>query len=574
MADCGRPGRRLSQRTAALYTRGVANEYDVCVVGTGAGGGVMIDQLTAAGFNVVALERGGELSLAEFDDDELRNVVRDQVFSPDQLETYRPAAGQPTETGRFSHIAFCLGGTMTHWSGWSWRFRPDEFKVLSTEGPVAGASLADWPVDYAEMAPFYERAEWDFGIAGDGGANPFAAPRQKGFPLPVHPARRASLRFADGAKKAGYRPFPVPMAINSAPYGGRPTCMHGGACRSYGCPINAKATTFSVSIPRARATGRLDVRTQARVFELPVKNGRVTGARYFDANGAVHEVRARQVVVSAGTFGTPQLLLNSTSGSFPHGLANGSGLVGANLQFHHHPAAMGIFDEDLRGYTGFETHTAIDDLHPSDAKRGFIRGGVVAELNTFTHQPIAYSLVLAEGMTKPGGRRWGRDLKDRMRAFPRTMTVAAICEELPMESNRVDLDPQVKDRFGIPVVRITKTQHPNDLAMFRWYEKKIAEIVEAAGAKEVYVGGIPGISLAEGRPQKGNDHNHGTCRMGDDPSKSVVDRWCRSHEVPNLWVVDSSVMPTNGGYNPTLTIMANAYRVADHFVREGKGHAL
>ncbi len=544
-------------------------ECDVCVIGTGAGGGVMIDQLTAAGFRVVALERGPELSLADFDDDELRNVIRDQVFSRDQLETFRPDATKPAETGRFSQIAHCVGGTLTHWAAWSWRFRPDEFKVLSTEGPVAGASLADWPIGYDDLEPFYEKAEWDFGVSGTAGANPFAAPRKKGFPNPAHPERVSAQKFAKGAKARGYTPFPVPVAINSQPYAGRPRCMYGGACRSYGCPIHAKGTTFSVSLPRAQATGRLDLRPDAMVFELPTKDGRVTGARYFDRAGAAHEVRARHVIVSAGTIGTAQLLLLSTSSAFPHGLANGSGLVGRNLQFHHHPAAVGIFEEDLRGYTGYEAFAAFDDLHPSDPKRGFIRGGVVAELNTFTHQPIAYALVL-EPALRGEGRSWGASLKERMRGFPRTLTVAGICEELPMADNRVDLDPSVKDRFGLPVPRFTKRQHPNDIAMNRWYEKKLVELVQAAGAKEVHPGRIPGVAIDEHTPQKGNAHNHGTCRMGDDPSKSVVDRWCRSHEVPNLWVVDGSVMPTNGGYNPTLTILANAYRVADHFVREAK----
>jgi choline dehydrogenase-like flavoprotein len=546
---------------------------DICVIGTGAGGGVMIDQLTAAGFRVVALERGPELSLADFDDDELRNVIRDQVFSRDQLETFRPEASAPSETGRFSQIAHCVGGTLTHWAAWSWRFRPDEFKVLSTEGPVAGASLADWPIDYAELEPFYERAEWDFGVSGTAGANPFAAPRKKGFPNPAHPQRLSAQRFAEGAKATGYTPFPVPVAINSQAYGGRPGCMYGGACRSYGCPVHAKGTTFSISLPRARATGRLDLRPDALVFELPTKDGRVTGARYFDRAGKTHEVRARHVIVSAGTIGTAHLLLLSSSSAFPQGLANGSGLVGCNFSFHHHPAALGVFDEDLRGYTGFEAFSAFDDLHPSDPKRGFIRGGVVAELNTFTHQPIAYSLSL-EPALRGAGRSWGASLKERLRSFSRTLVVAGICEELPMADNRIDLDPVVKDRFGLPVPRITKRQHPNDLAMYRWYEKKLAEVVQAAGAKQVHVGGVPAVAIDEHTQQKGNAHNHGTCRMGEDPSKSVVDRWCRSHEVPNLWVVDGSVMPTNGGYNPTLTILANAYRVADHFVREAKRQSL
>jgi choline dehydrogenase-like flavoprotein len=143
-----------------------------------------------------------------------------------------------------------------------------------------------------------------------------------------------------------------------------------------------------------------------------------------------------------------------------------------------------------------------------------------------------------------------------------------------MADNRVDLDPTVKDRFGVPVPRFTKRQHPNDIAMNRWFEKKLIELVQAAGAKEVHAGRVPGVNAIDEHPQKGNAHNHGTCRMGDDPSKSVVDRWCRSHEVPNLWIVDGSVMPTNGGYNPALTILANAYRVADHFVREARKQSL
>ncbi len=221
------------------------DEFDVCVIGTGAGGGVMIDQLTAAGMRVVALERGAQLTNADFmRDDELENVVRDTLFSPHQLETFRASEDVKAEPGRYSQIAHCVGGTLTHWAAWSWRFRPDEFELLSKEGPVDGASLADWPIGYDEMEPFYEKAEWDFGIAGDARGNPFAGPRKKGFPNPPHPERVGAQRFAAGARKLGYTPFPVPVAINSQAYGGRPRCMYGGACRSYGCPIHAKATTY------------------------------------------------------------------------------------------------------------------------------------------------------------------------------------------------------------------------------------------------------------------------------------------------------------------------------------------
>lgn len=544
------------------------SEFDVCVIGTGAGGGVMIDQLTAAGFSVVALERGPHLSTSEFDDDELRNSIRDQVFSANQLETYRASADATATPGKISDISHCVGGTMTHWAAWSWRFRPDEFKVLTTEGAVAGASLVDWPIDYEELEPWYEKAEWDFGVAGKAGSNPFEARRRKAYPNPAHPPRVGSVKFSGGSKKSGYTPFPVPMAINSRTYGNRPACVHGGACRAYGCPISAKATTYSVSLPRALRTGLLDLRADATVFDLPVKNGKLSGARYLDANGKEHEVRARQVVVSAGSIGTPHLLLMSDSGAFPQGLANGSGQVGRHLSFHHHPAAMGLFEEDLRSYTGLETHSAFDDLHPSDARRGFIRGGVVAEVNTFTHQPIAHALALPPAPS--GDRQWGTPLKRHINNFTRTMVIAGICEELPMADNRVDLDPTHIDRFGLPVPRITKRQHSNDVAMYRWYEKKLLEVVQASGASTVWPGRSPGAHIGDGAHQSGNAHNHGTCRMGDNPATSVVDRWCRSHEVPNLWIVDGSIMPTNGGYNPTLTILANAYRVADHFVTEAK----
>ena len=548
-------------------------EYDVCVIGTGAGGGVMIDQLTAAGFDVVALERGGRVGPVDFDDDELRNSIRDEVFSPHQLETYRFDDTSESQTGRHSHIAHCVGGTITHWAAWAWRFQPDDFRVLSKEGPVAGASLADWPISYEELEPFYTKAESDFGVAGDHTSNPFGAPQKAALPNPRHPERVSAKRFAAGARKLGYHPFPVPMAINSRPYGGRPRCMYGGACRAYGCPIHAKATTLSVSLPRATATGRLDLRPNAMVFELPLDTkGKVTGARYLDEKGKTHEVRAKQTIIACGSIGTPQLLLMSKSGSFPEGLANGSGLVGKNLTFHHHPSAIGVMDEDLRAYTGFETHAAFDDLHASDPKRGFIRGGVIAELNTFTHQPIAYTAAVSDDLAF--GARWGAGLKDRIRAFPRILLIALIGEELPMESSRVDLDPEVRDRFGFPVPRVTKHHHPNDIAMYNWYEKKLLEVVEAAGGKGVRPGRGDGLHISSTQAQRGNAHNHGTARMGKDPSKSVVDANCRSHEVPNLWIVDGSFMPTSSGYNPTLTILANAYRVADHFIREARRQSL
>ncbi len=545
--------------------------FDVCIIGTGAGGGVMLKELTAAGFRVVALERGPKLSVAQFSDDELEIIWRDALFSPDQLETWRPHAGAPTETGRFNAIAHCVGGTMTHWAAWSWRFRPDEFEVLSKEGPLEGASLADWPVGYDELEPFYEKAEWEFGVSGDAAANPFEGPRKKGYPNPPHPPKVSTASFERAARKLGYRPFPTPMAINSRPYGGRPVCMYGGACQQFGCPIHAKATPFSVLIPKALATGKLDLRPDAMVYEIPVgEDGRARGARYLDAAGNAHEVRARHVVVAGGAIGSPHLLRLSTSSRFPDGLANGSGQVGRHLTFHTHNLVHYLLDEPSMAWTGLESHAALDDLHPSDPKRGFIRGGVVGEINFGSKLPIMHGLA---GVGFPGlERQWGSGFKDYLRTFPHVVGLLTVLEDLPMATNTIDLDDEVKDAHGLPVPRITHRQHPNDLAMLDWYGKKLREIAEASGSRTIWEPYIPHLSLLEpDEPMKGaGAHFHGTCRMGDDPEASVVDRWCRSHEVPNLWVVDGSVFPTSGGYNPTLTILANAYRVADHFSAEAR----
>ncbi|MEE9608191.1 MAG: GMC family oxidoreductase [Myxococcota bacterium] len=550
---------------SAVATR---KTFDVCVIGTGAGGGVMLQELTAAGFDVVALQRGPHLQTSQFSDDELQVIIRDGLFAPDQLETYRHDAGESAVPGRYNQLAHCVGGSMTRWAGWSWRYREDDFAVLSKEGPVAGASLADWPVSYRQLEPHYQRAEREFGVAGRAGANPFEPPRGSDYPNPPHPDRRSSRIFAAGAGALGYHPFPLPVAINPREFDGRARCVYGGACQGFGCPIHAKATSLSVCIPRARASGRLDLRAEAFVFELPVgEDGRVRGARYFDRHGKEQEVRARQVVLAGNAVGSAHLLLLSRSGAFPDGLANSSGLVGRNLMLHHHAAVRFTTDQLARGVTGIEAHRALDDLHPSDAKRGFIRGGVVAEVNAFTRQPIVYAFSSA-GHPRLS-RAWGSEFKRFLREFPRAVTVGSILEDLPMRENRIDLDPEAVDRFGVRVPRITHRQHPNDIAMNRWYGQRLLELADACGAREKWLLQLPGTTrIDEKTAMRGSAHLHGTCRMGVDPSSSVLDSRCRAHDVPNLWVVDGSCFPTAGGYNPTLTILANAYRVAGHFIGE------
>ncbi|MBW2271920.1 MAG: GMC family oxidoreductase [Deltaproteobacteria bacterium] len=530
----------------------------------------MIQQLSEAGFEVVALERGPEIESSRFSEDELEVVVRDRLFSPHQLETYRADAESPAVPGRYNATADCLGGSMTLWSGWSWRLRPDEFKVRDVEGRVDDASLANWPIGYEELEPWYEQAEQDFAVAGAAGRNPFEAPRKRGYPLPPHPARRAGELFEQGAVKAGLTPFPLPVAINSKPHAGRPRCLYGGACTGFGCEVHAKSTSLAVCLPRARKTKKLDLRTDAEVFEIVVgSDGRAKGARYFDAEGATHEVLARQVVVACNAVGSARLLLLSTSKRFPDGLANSSGLVGRNLMLHHSALVRCLVDGPTRAVTGIEATRAVDDWHPSDDGRGFIRGGVVAEVSAFTRQPIVYALT--EPSRRGGAPRWGHKFKRYLRDFPRTMVIGSVLEDLPVESNRIDLDPGVKDRFDLPVPRITRRQHANDIAMNRWFRARLLELAASCGGRDATSFEMPGVAYVdENDAVKGSAHLMGTCRMGEHAQFSVLDRWCRAHDVPNLWVVDGSCFPTSAGYNPTLTILANAYRVANRLIVEAR----
>ncbi|MGH7858479.1 MAG: GMC oxidoreductase, partial [Candidatus Binatia bacterium] len=298
------------------------------------------------------------------------------------------------------------------------------------------------------------------------------------------------------------------------------------------------------------------------------EDGRARSVRYLDWKGREQEVFARFFVLSGNAVGSAHLLLMSRSGSFPEGLANSSGLVGKNLMFHLAPTVGFRIDEPALGSVGMSGHVAIDDLHPSNAERGFIRGGVIAETNAPGDQPIGY--VLSGRAASKMVRRFGADLKRFLRGFPQSVFVRAVLEDLPVEENRVDLDPDVKDGYGLPVARITHRSHPNDLAIQAFFTKRLLEIAEAAGATERWLVDVPGVTPIAGGLVPGGLHVLGTCRMGKERGKSVVDEWCRSHDVRNLWVVDGSCFPTSGGYDPGLTILANAYRVAARFVDEAR----
>jgi len=291
---------------------------------------------------------------------------------------------------------------------------------------------------------------------------------------------------------------------------------------------------------------------------------------YYDEDGKIQEQEARLFVVSCNSINSPVLLLKSTSSMFPDGLANSSGLVGRYLTFHMYPAVHAFFDFDVKGYMGHETDVTTDAIRPSDPKKGFIRGHVVQTLNALTKQPIIYAAAFSAGDPELK-KTWGSEFKDYLRQYTQSTALYGVMEDMPMYNNRIDVDTNFRDRFGEPVTRITHKNHPNDIAMCRYAMKTMHDILQAAGARRTWDSGLWGLTnIDETRSMTGSCHLHGTARMGNDPKTSVLDKSCRSHDVRNLFVVDGGFMPTSAGCNPTLTIAANAFRVADHIIDEAK----
>jgi len=545
-----------------------AEVVDVCVVGSGAAGGVMAKELSEAGLSVVVLERGADRRARDFSEDELKWPVRD-AWRDGHVETYRSDPQTDAAPGVYTRVVCTLGGAQTCWGASCLRLREDEFKVLSREGQVPGANLADWPIEYSEMEPCYEKCEGALGVAGDAGSDPFT-PLRRSYPLPPHPSKCEGELFCKGAEALGLHPFSTPRAINSRPYDGRPACNYCGACASFGCLINARGGSLVSMIQKAEETGKCEVRPNCMAREITVDaDGKVKGVMYYDAEGAEREQLARVVVLCANGLFSPMLLLSSASSLFPNGLANGSGLVGRNLMLHRFPTVCAVFSTETHSWAQHESDASLNDYRASDAGRGCIRGGVVQTVNFLTHQPIRYAkgfVAAAEGHLV-----WGQKLREAMSKWPRSMAVWAVVEDLPQVDNRVDQDPVAKDRWGMPAVRITYREHANDGALSQFFAARMKEILEAAKAEQVFQAGLAGPWAIGGRePISGSMHFLGTCRMGADPSSSVLDRFCRAHEVPNLFVVDGSCFPTSGGVPPTLTITANAFRVAEYIVQEGK----
>lgn len=541
-------------------------DFDVVIVGAGAGGGVAAYVLSVLGGKRVALLEKGRNPYPTLADP----VLRGSLFGNDEMKGRRYFAFQDPMVeprvfwdaakggyvkGEVQGLGVCVGGGTVQYDANSPRLQRADLTAKSSFGAIEGADVEDWPLPYDELVPYYDEVERLIGVQGQQGADPFAEPR-RAYPMPAGYPSKADRVFVEAAKSLGYHPHPMPTAVNSIYYRGRPACVNCGFC-PLGCPINAKGSTAVTVIRDALLGGNLTLMDQccATRIEAPGSGGKATGVRYLDPSGIERSVTASHVVVAANAIETPRLLLESG------GLGNGSGLLGKYLMYHKDFSLIALFDQEIRSYRGRCITKALADftVKPAGAGPDWMRGGYV-ELGGQIH-PVAFGteadqpIFSHKAIMIPGIQR------------RKMSAICMIAEDMPVATNRVELDPTVKDVYGRRVPRITYKAHPRDLAMADHYAEKLREIALKAGANTV----MPPTPLTPDQKYFDIESKHllGTARMGTDSAKSVCDPWGRLHECDNVWICDGSTWPTSAAFNPVLTQQALAFRTAARILKPG-----
>ena len=543
---------------------------DAVVIGSGPGGATAAEVLTRAGWSVVIMEKGRNHLLdradptqraGDYSNDEIKFITR-YFLGPDPLTEPRAfrrnaGEGEHTHVGEVNSIPTTVGGGGTHADGKVPRFREEDFRMLSVLGPQEDAHVEDWPLDYAELEPYYAEAERAIGVAGRAGANPFAAWRSGPYPMPPGAPMYGALLSSAAAAKIGLHPYEAPTAANSIAYDGRPACNNCGFCAFFGCPIHAKGDPVAL-LTKAMATGRAELMAETFVRRILTRGRRASGVEYMDAAGVTHTMEAGIVVVAGGAIETPRLLLLS-------GLDHPA--LGRHLMVHFQTIVVGHFPSlRLHPQKGRAvTHVHDDAMVQDDAARAaaaaaglpWMRGGMV--------EHSGGGLPIMEARHSPWGRRHAQamreaNLREHMWAF------IMQGEDLPYPTNAVDLSPSVRDARGFPVARVTYQPGRHELAASKYHGKILQSVLEQMGAEYVIHTSSPGVSyhgIGE-TPVPESRHVIGTARMGDNPDTAVCDRWGRVHEFDNVVIADSSVFPTASGYGPTLTLVALAARAAHH----------
>ncbi len=560
---------------------------DVVIIGMGAAGGILAAELSKSGMKVVGLERGPRLTTADFSgQDELRYFQR-QELRPNakrQPVTWRPNANARAIPLPILNYGNQAGGGTVHYGAVSWRFHDDDFRARSRTMERYGvsaipkdSSLVDWPLTYADLEPFYDRAEYELGVSGkagnlqgrkiDGG-NVFEAPRRREYPLPPLTADQSGVIFEAGARKLGYHPFSTPRAIISQAYRGRQSCTYCGFCQAFGCHVAAKSSILVTTLPEADATGNFKLLTGTMCYHVNTDNsGRVTSVSYYGPDGSNNTIEAELVILAPFIYDNTRLLLLSKTKKFPNGLANSSGQVGKHLMAHITPRVFAAFDDRFVNiYMGPSAQKhSLDDFNADNFDHGglpFIRG---AQLSVSPADLEAGPIGAAVSMNPPPGiPRWGAAYRDFLaKYFARYAAVVAQTENLPYADQTIDLDPDVRDQWGLPAPRLTYDwRRPNELARIEFMFTKLEGLAAAMGATRVWR-----APMGPGSP---GAHHEGGTRMGNNPKNSVVNRYGQSWDIPNLFIVGSSTFPTMSGFNPTLTIQALAYMSADAIVNRYK----
>lgn len=502
----------------------------VVIVGSGAGGGTLANELAQRGVKCVVLEAGKHFTQADFENDEWG------MFNKISWLDKRISAGGWHHTKTYPNLPAWIvkgvGGSTIHWSGVALRFQEHDFRTRTHYGTVEGANVLDWPITLKDLASYYFQAEKKMGVTGTQASG-----------LPAMPPNNHYKVIDVGARKVGYKQIIRPVASNSIPYDGRPGCQQIGFCMQ-GCKIGAKWSTLYTEVPRALATGNVELRPESMVLQIVHdKSGKASGVLYMDKDGKRQLQSARVVCVAGNSIESPRLLLNSASSMFPDGLANSSGQVGRNYMNHATAAAVAIHRKPVYMYRGFDIAAVVADEVAPDTQRGFFGG--------YYLEGLALHLPYTAAFMKPGG--WGRDVTSALEMYDHMSCVWVCGEDLAREQNSITLHPTEKDQYGLPIPIVTKTYHANDDRITAHGLVQWRKLSEAVGATRV-------VDM----PAYPASHNMGTNRMSAKARDGVVNRWGQSHDVKNLFVSDGSQFTSSSAANPTLTIVALAIRQAEY----------
>lgn len=494
----------------------LSDQSVVVVIGSGAGGGTLSNELAQKGIDVVCLEAGNRLSLAD--------VVNDIPAMDGKMGWHDKRLGNPV------WLCKTVGGTTMRWAAITPRIQAHEFKPLSTYGKLDDTTSIDWPLTLEELAPYYDKAEDKMGVTGTHGIPP-------SFENNNYKVLKA------GGKLVGYKEITSERtAINSVARDGRPGCQQIGFCFS-GCAIGAKWSTLYTEIPKAEQTDHFELRSGAMAIKINHdKSGKVTSVVYADSEGNMHEQKARAVCVAGNVIETTRLLHNSSSNMFPDGLGNASGYLGRNYMRHMTNVCLGIMPKPVNFHRGTRQSGIILDEQYHKPKRGFAGGYIIEAAAT---DPFFLSLTLAG---------WGEEVADFMEHYRYLSGIFVTGEDPPQASNQITFHDTEKDQFGLPVPILEYKSHPNSVAMHEHSAQQCKSIYEALDARRF-------TAIQHGG---GGCHNMGVARMSKDPEDGVTNRWGRVHDIPNLYVSDGSAFTSSGAANPTLTIVALAVRQADH----------